>query len=78
MTGMIGGFLAQGLPPLEAAKLGVYLHGLAGDFTAWQYGERGIAASDLIENIPPVLQALAAGSGRVGDFRFSMGMEIHY
>ena len=41
LTGMIGGFLAQGLPSLEAAKLGVYLHGLVGDYVAYRKGENG-------------------------------------
>jgi len=70
ILGMIGGFLAQGLPALEAAKLGVYLHGLAGDLAAHQKGERGLAATDLIEETPKVLRALASGEGRIGDFSF--------
>ena len=32
LTGLIGGFLAQGLAPWDAARLGVYLHGLAADY----------------------------------------------
>ena len=78
LTGMIGGFLAQGLPPLEAAKLGVYLHGLAGDYAAFQKGERGIAATDLVELAPAVLNALASGRGEIGNFSFPMGWEICY
>lgn len=31
LTGIIGGFLAQHMVPFEAARLGVYVHGLAGD-----------------------------------------------
>ena len=78
LTGMIGGFLAQGLPSLEAAKLGVYLHGLVGDYVAHRKGERGIAATDLIEETPQVLRALASGEGRVGDFSFPLRTEIWY
>jgi NAD(P)H-hydrate epimerase len=78
LTGMIGGYLAQGLPSLEAAKLGVYLHGLAGDFVAHQKGERGMAAMDLVEEIPKILCALASGEGRVGDFSFPLRTEIWY
>jgi NAD(P)H-hydrate epimerase len=78
LTGMIGGFLAQGFPPLEAAKLGVYLHGLTGDYAAFLKGERGIAAMDLAELAPPVLNALASGRGAVGNFSFPLRWEVCY
>jgi ADP-dependent NAD(P)H-hydrate dehydratase / NAD(P)H-hydrate epimerase len=78
LTGMIAGFLAQGLRSLDAARLGVYLHGLVGDFVAFQKGERGMAASDLVAHTPRVLEALASGQGRLGDFSFPMRTEIWY
>lgn len=49
LTGVIAGLLAQGLDPLEAATLGVCLHGTAGDRAARAGGERGLLASDLLE-----------------------------
>lgn len=49
LTGIIGALLAQGMPALEAAKAGVFLHGTAGDVAARQHGERAMLASDLIE-----------------------------
>jgi hydroxyethylthiazole kinase-like uncharacterized protein yjeF len=55
LTGMIVGFLAQGLSPLEAAKVGVYLHGLAGDVARELYGEWGLVAGDLVEAIPEAI-----------------------
>jgi NAD(P)H-hydrate repair Nnr-like enzyme with NAD(P)H-hydrate dehydratase domain len=75
---MIGGLLAQGFPALEAAKLGVYLHGLAGDYAAFLKGERGIAATDLAELAPAVLNALASGRGEIGNFSFPMRWETCY
>jgi hydroxyethylthiazole kinase-like uncharacterized protein yjeF len=78
LTGMVGGFLAQGIPPLEAAKLGVYLHGLVGDFVTFRQGERGCAASDLIQSIPRVFNALAAGRNRIDDFSFELKKEYVY
>jgi len=78
LTGMIGGFLAQGIPSLEAAKLGVYLHGLVGDYVAHRKGERGILAMDLAEETPKVLRALASEEGRVEDFFFPLRTEICY
>ncbi len=58
LTGMIASFIAQGFKPLQAAKLGVYLHGLAGDAAARDKGEWGIIASDLIEKLPYVLNEI--------------------
>ena len=55
LTGLIGGFLAQGLAPWDAARLGVYLHGLAADYFAAQYGPRSLIAGDLLELFPEVL-----------------------
>jgi ADP-dependent NAD(P)H-hydrate dehydratase / NAD(P)H-hydrate epimerase len=78
LTGMIAGFLAQGIPPLEAAKMGVYLHGLAGDYAAFLKGERGMAAGDVIDHVPLVLRALGSGKGLAGDFSFPFRQNIWY
>ncbi|MCK6608733.1 MAG: NAD(P)H-hydrate dehydratase [Flavobacterium sp.] len=51
LTGMITSFLAQGYTALEAAKLGVYLHGLAGDITLQTQSEESMLITDVIENI---------------------------
>ena len=55
LSGVIGGFIAQGIHHHDAAKLGVYLHALAGDAAAACDGERGMIATDLI----PYLRHLA-------------------
>ena len=51
LTGIIGALLAQGMPALEAARAGVYVHGLAGDLAAEKHGERAMLATDLIESL---------------------------
>jgi hydroxyethylthiazole kinase-like uncharacterized protein yjeF len=51
LSGMIGGMLAQGYEPLQAALLGVYMHGLAGDVAAETRGMDSIIARDIIEFI---------------------------
>jgi NAD(P)H-hydrate epimerase len=51
LTGMIGGLLARGLEPTEAAAAGAYLHGLAGLFAGRDRGE-GTLAGDVIDRIP--------------------------
>ncbi|MBM4128712.1 MAG: NAD(P)H-hydrate dehydratase [Nitrospira sp.] len=57
LTGMIAGFLSQKLSALNAAILGVYLHGLAGDLAVSEKGEYSLVASDIIEKIPAALRA---------------------
>jgi NAD(P)H-hydrate epimerase len=47
LSGVIGGLLAQDIPLIAAAKLGVLIHALAGDRAA-EEGERGMIASDLL------------------------------
>jgi ADP-dependent NAD(P)H-hydrate dehydratase / NAD(P)H-hydrate epimerase len=51
LTGMIGGLLARGVPPLEAASSAAYLHGVAGLLAGAQAGE-GTLAGDLVGAIP--------------------------
>ncbi|MBU1702198.1 MAG: NAD(P)H-hydrate dehydratase [Candidatus Eisenbacteria bacterium] len=47
LTGILAGLLAQGLPPWDAARLGVYLHGLAGDIAAMEKGWHSMKAGDI-------------------------------
>jgi len=56
LSGMIGSFLAQGYSASQAACLGVYLHGLAGDLAAREKGEIAMIAGDLIDKIPQALK----------------------
>lgn len=51
LTGIILGLLAQAYRPEEAAILGVYLHGVAGDLAKEQFGENSLIASDIISNL---------------------------
>ncbi|MFN7117640.1 MAG: NAD(P)H-hydrate dehydratase, partial [Saprospiraceae bacterium] len=51
LTGIITGLLAQQYSPLEAAILGVYLHGLAGDLAAEEVGQEALIAGDLIQHL---------------------------
>jgi len=57
LTGMAVGFLAQGLPPWEAACVATYLHGSAGDQAAGVMGQAGMTAGDLLDQVPRVLKA---------------------
>jgi len=52
LTGMITGLVAQGCSPIDAAILGVYLHGLCGELASAQMSEYCVLASDLTRFIP--------------------------
>ena len=58
LTGIITGLVAQGLAPWDAARLGVHIHGLAGDLAADALGQVSMTASDLIDFLPPAFQQL--------------------
>jgi NAD(P)H-hydrate epimerase len=58
LTGLIGGFLAQGVCYSDAAVLATYVHGAAGDIAAEMYGSRGMIAGDILEFVPQALMEL--------------------
>ncbi len=58
LTGIIAGFIAQGLSSYEAAELGVYLHGLTGDVLKKEKGDAGLIATDIIQKLPETLSSL--------------------
>ena len=55
LTGIIAGIIANGIAADVAAGLGVYLHGLCGDYAAEKYNKHYIIASDIIEAIGKVI-----------------------
>ena len=55
LTGLIAGLIAQGLKAEEAAYLGVFLHGRAGDLVRDQQGEWGMKASDISRAVPQAI-----------------------
>lgn len=58
LTGIIASFIGQGIKPLNAARLGAYLHGAAGDVAAKKKGEVGLIAGDLIEELPYIMDSI--------------------
>lgn len=51
LTGMIAALSGQNYTPFDAAQLGVYLHGLAGDIAVQEKGEISLIATDVLENL---------------------------
>jgi NAD(P)H-hydrate epimerase len=58
LTGILLSLLAQGYTPENAAVMGVYLHGLAGDLAAGELSSESIIASDIIKCLPKAFNTL--------------------
>ncbi|MFH1378347.1 MAG: NAD(P)H-hydrate dehydratase [Planctomycetota bacterium] len=56
LSGVIGALLASGMSGFDAARLGVYLHGRAGDIRAETIGETSLIASDIIDGLANAIQ----------------------
>ncbi|MEO8745391.1 MAG: NAD(P)H-hydrate dehydratase [Candidatus Dormiibacterota bacterium] len=61
LAGIIGGLMAQGSEPFSAAVTGVYIHAAAGRRIALRLGDSGLLASDLLLEIPLVMNVLRQG-----------------
>ena len=51
LTGIITGLVARGYEPEVAARMGVYLHGYAGDMAVVEFGEESMLAGDIVKKI---------------------------
>lgn len=58
LTGLIAGLIARGYSPADAAVLGVYLHGSAGDKAAEYFGIEGMNSADIIDFIPEAFKEM--------------------
>ena len=58
LTGILTGLLAQSYAPLDAAILGVYMHGLSGDLAAHDTGFESMIAGDIIQYLPAAFQQI--------------------
>lgn len=56
LAGIIVSLLGQGIVPLEAAAVGAWIHGAAGDICAEEIGQYGMLPSDLVEALPRLLK----------------------
>lgn len=60
LTGVIAALIAQGLTAFDAAVLGAWVHGRAGDLAAIQHGQTALTATDLLDNLPAAFQEVEA------------------
>ena len=58
LTGVIVALCAQGYSPADAARLGVFLHGTAGDLAAMGVRKTGVIARDIIESLPDAFEEI--------------------
>ena len=58
LTGIITALYGQGLNEFDAAVLGVYVHGLAGDIAAEKFGKVSMMTTDIIDNLPYAFQKI--------------------
>jgi ADP-dependent NAD(P)H-hydrate dehydratase / NAD(P)H-hydrate epimerase len=65
LSGIITALLAQGLSALNAARLGVFVHGLAGDFAAAEMGKIAMNAGDIINNLPAAWKMISGAQNEV-------------
>jgi len=63
LTGLVGSFIAQGATPADAACVGAWLHGRAGDLAAAEWGQRGVIAGDLLRYLGGAVLELEAAAG---------------
>lgn len=63
LTGLVGGLLAQGAEPVDAACVACFLHGRAGELAAAEKGVRGVIAGDLIPLLGPAMRLLESRVG---------------
>jgi NAD(P)H-hydrate epimerase len=61
LTGILASLLAQGYSSEDAGILGMYLHGLAGDFARDKKGEDYMNATDIIHYLSAAFQTLRIG-----------------
>ena len=55
LAGILVSLLARGMHEATAAAIAAYIHGMAGDFAAFTYGEESVTAQNVMENIPRAL-----------------------
>lgn len=61
LSGIIAGFVAQGLTFYDASCCGVYIHGLVGEWIKEKIGDAGLLASDLLPFLPKEIKKIKMG-----------------
>ncbi len=70
LAGMIASLIGQGMQRFEAASVGVYLHGLAGEIAGRKFGTRSVLARDVIDSISVAIALATGDSTRAAEITF--------
>jgi len=70
LTGLVAAFLAQGVPPFQAAQAAVFCHGLAGDLCAEETGYPVVTAQEVLDWSREAIRTLWAQSDERGPLPF--------
>ena len=65
LTGIITALVAQPYDPVQAAIMGVYIHGLAGDLAAAISSQESMTATDIINQLPAAFKSLNQGQNDI-------------
>jgi NAD(P)H-hydrate epimerase len=61
LTGVVAALVGQGLSAFDAAALGAWVHGRAGDLAAARLGQTALTAADVVESLPAAFKELESG-----------------
>jgi NAD(P)H-hydrate epimerase len=64
LSGLVAGFVSQGLSIIQAACAGAYIHGLAGDMAVRELGELSMIAGDILEKVPEAINQVLGAANR--------------
>jgi len=76
LTGTIAAMFGLGLPFEQAVRNGVFMHGLAGDLAALDYGQDGLTAQTIMDYLPEAVKVFRQGLPDILQERYRIAVRI--